>query len=127
MRTACVTLVVLALAAPISAAEIGVSYLVDSRALRGLSVTDDVLTFELYADPACRRRVHAERVVASRVQVLRTQILPAARLHAGRLKAATLRTVLHPSLRSPLVYLRVHGPGVRPLGGACQAQPIPAA
>jgi hypothetical protein len=116
----------LALAAPQTAraGELDVSYLVDARALRGLAVLHDVLTFELYADASCSTPVHVERVSALRVAVANAQIRPAAHgaMTAGSRRAARIETTLGPPRVRASNYLIVRGRSVLPVGEACQAQ-----
>ncbi len=116
----------LVLAAPPAAraGDLDVSYLVDARALRGLAVLHDVLTFELYADASCSEPVHVERISALRIAVSYAQIRPAAHgaMMAGSRRVVRLETTLRPRQIRASSYLIVRGRSVLAVGGACQPQ-----
>jgi hypothetical protein len=102
----------------VRAADVPVRYTVDDRSLRA-AVSGTPLTFSLYSDAGCTTSIHAQVVNAEDVRII------------SRLKRATPAGAVKPPKADELIttltgvpaaspmYLRVTGPGVTPVGGAC--------
>lgn len=113
-----------ALLAPVSSlgADVRVSYLVDAKALDKNAPAGTPLTFELFSDAACLSSVASQIVnveavdVRAQVKALKTAGGPPAP------KPAELRHVLTGVASDPVLYLQVSGPGILPVGPACQLQ-----
>jgi hypothetical protein len=111
-----------ALTTAAQAADIRVSYLVDSKPLKTLAVAGAPFTFALFADAACATPV-ALRAVNVELLTLVEQLKVVKVKGAPRVPTpARLEHVLTDVPLVPVFYLTVTGPGVTPIGGACQLQ-----
>jgi len=108
-------------AASSAAPGLTVRYQVESRALRRLASPSDQLTFRLFRDRACTVTAYSEQLRVSQVHVSRARIMPVGVVTARR-SIATLQATLRvtPTVAMTSRYLKVRGPGIRPLGGDCQ-------
>ncbi len=106
-----------------SAEMIGVEYFVDQKAFKAALATD-TLTFELFSDDQCSVSLggqYQEFVGDTTLQLFvdKTHRVKGA---LKRPKAVRIRAVIDASTSTSAPYLMVSGPGVTPLGGACQLQ-----
>lgn len=124
MRTLGAGILGLLLATSSASADVLVRYDVESRPLRRHAAPTDQLTFELFGDAACTVPVHQEALRLQQVEVLSSEIVRAsqAQQQTARRSVARLHATLRPAVPRRGQYLRVRGPGIRPLGGACQPQ-----
>jgi hypothetical protein len=121
---ALVAAAVLGVGAASAAEPIHVEYLVDQKAFKKGAAATDVLSFELFSDDQCTTSIgSAQHFVADpalqyfvdkRQKVKDAPKLPKAVRIVGTIDGPTTTTA---------PYLAVSGPGVTPIGDACQLQP----
>jgi hypothetical protein len=95
------------------------NYLVQRKALQKGSVPTSMLTFEVYSDATCTTLVDSQQVAASAVFIEQVKGL---RLRGGPAPAKALRLSAALDVDAGAPFLRVTGPGVMPVGAACQLQ-----
>src|SRR2546429_1491667 len=108
-------------------ADLPVSYLVNPNALRASATAGTPLTFALYIDDACTTQVASQVVNVENVNVIEwlIRVTPTGATPAPR--TARLTATLNGVTAGGNLYLTVTGPGIKPVGGACQVQPAQAA
>lgn len=103
------------------AANVGVRYVVDAKALKD-AVAGTQLTFSLFSDSGCSTEIFSTSVAVedvSRIEALKL-IRPKGAPKAP--KTAALEHELTGVDAAPQMYLTVSGTGVEPVGATCQAQ-----
>ena len=108
-------------------ADVPVSYLVNPNALRASAPAGTPLRFALYIDDACTTEVASQVVNVENVNVIEwlIRVTPTGATPAPR--TARLTATLNGVTAGGNLYLTVTGPGIKPVGGACQVQPAQAA
>jgi len=116
-----VALAVATLACPASAADVPVTYTVDTTALK-LAVSGTNLTFQLHTNASCTAVVHTQvlTIDATNMQSVLKRSKPKNGVKPP--KTTDIRATLTGVAPAAPLYLTVSGTGVTPVGGACQVQ-----
>lgn len=104
------------------AADVPVSYTLDEKALKTGAPSGTMLSFELHADAACSSAVHTQAVQIDDVALI--ERLKRLKPRGGAKPPRTDR-IVHVLTFAPdasRYFLKLTGPGVTPVGGACQLQ-----
>ena len=105
------------------AADVRVTYLVDAKTLKASAPAGTSLTFALHATSACNAPVATQNIDVEDVTLLAT--VKAAGVKSGPKPPKAIIEMRHTMTGvtpQPAFYLKVTGPGVSPVGGACQLQ-----
>jgi hypothetical protein len=117
-----VAAVALTAAASARAADIKVSYLVDSQLLRINAIAGTVLTFQLYGESSCATPIATQAVNIENTTLIET-IKPVSVKGAPKPPSAAeidfTMTGVTPQVQT---YAKVTGTGITPIGGPCQLQ-----
>src|SRR6185436_14274091 len=104
------------------ALDVPARYLVNELPLKISAVSGTNLTFELFDDSACTNLVLSSTVAIDDVRVVSRLNPLTPRRGARPPKSDELLVTLTGAPASGPLYLRVSGPGVTPIGTACQVQ-----
>jgi hypothetical protein len=107
-----------------AAETIGVEYFADAKAFK-TSLATDVLTFELFSDPDCSDSLGAPYHLLVGDTTTQYYADKTFKIKGGpkRQKAVRIRAVIDGPTSTSAPFLLVTGPGVTPVGDACQIQP----
>jgi hypothetical protein len=123
MRVGLLLLVGLAIATRALAADVPVTYSVEFRAYKSNVAQGDPLTFALYEDSGCTRLLHSQVVNAGPAIRQEKIFVQTVREQAPRPeKEMRLHATLTVPTLADAIYLKVTGPGIVPIDGACQPQ-----